>query len=441
MKSLSAVFILLSLLVCPAAHALEFTVSSSSDFMAALGDFQASNLLDNDPATAWAEGVEGEGLGQWVLFEFGQELLLERLGFRNGWQREGDYEANNRPKDIRLVFSNGVERKLVLADNQPWQYFELNVRTDSVRIVIDSVYERSSFLTYNRTCLSDVAFELAMLPGAAAIVATPVAPVVSELPPVDMQAMAPAEASPETNSAKPAAQPVAETAPANPVPAESLKAEVVAEPERGAAPSISELPAVDMQAMGGRVPAPAEAPAVKEGDAVAPQAESAPTAVAEQKPEVEPLDELPAVDMAAMSGEGPKRLAQGARPESQKRAEQLVRDYYKLLVTLDDRYTELYSRRVRNDEVLMFEYFKEMQRQRNVFHLFRQALVDVDQLRFELAQVRNDRAEMHVTGGYTIYVAEKYYDVPVDALFTLVDEEGVWKVLDLKEEGEELPEE
>jgi hypothetical protein len=465
---IQALTLALLLLAAPA-QAIEFTVSASSEFMPLFGSFGPENLLDGDPATAWAEGVEGPGEGEWVLFEFGRELLVERMGVRNGWQSEGSFETNNRPASLRLVFSDGTEQRVSLDESADWQMVEVGKRIASVRMVIDSVRKGTSELTYNRTCVSDVSFELALPPGAAGLatgpVAEPEASTPSEAAPAGKQAPeASAKAGvPETPRKKvgladlfagekmpvlpsvdvqamgsasrpdaPAAQKedaTAEAAEATPQPKATKKhrfsiGDLFGSRDRPV------LPPVDMRAMSGAAPsAPAPAPAPSAPSQEAQSAAPPDAAPAEVGPQAQALDELPRVDVEVMAGERKDKGGQVAGIKDQEALREAIRAYFTKLVTLDDGYTELYAEHVREEEAFMFEYFKELQRQRHVFHLFRNALVDTAGLRFGPALSERDRIKLEVDGSYTIYVGETYEDMSVHTIFTFVSEHGAWRIL------------
>jgi hypothetical protein len=135
------------------------------------------------------------------------------------------------------------------------------------------------------------------------------------------------------------------------------------------------------------------------------------------------------VDVEVMAGERKDKGGQVAGIKDQEALREAIRAYFTKLVTLDDGYTELYAEHVREEEAFMFEYFKELQRQRHVFHLFRNALVDTAGLRFGPALSERDRIKLEVDGSYTIYVGETYEDMSVHTIFTFVSEHGAWRIL------------
>lgn len=69
--------------------------------------YAAARLSDGDIATAWAEGVSGDGIGEIVMLPIDTSKPIRiRAGFAKS---QALYAANNRPKDIQLyVVSAGA---------------------------------------------------------------------------------------------------------------------------------------------------------------------------------------------------------------------------------------------------------------------------------------------------------------------------------------------
>lgn len=441
---------------CPA-HALEMTVSASSSLLNLFDHFGPENLLDNDPATAWAEGVRGTGVGEWALFEFGGPVQVQRLGVRSGWQADGEFLANARPAKLRLEFSDGYAVDMPLPDAPDWQYLEVTHSAAWVRLVILDVYPGTG--RADRTCISDVAFEVALLnPADAAAVQERAVPAAEVDPELAAEAL---EAESQTKEPTPR---VTEKRPGSASAKQRITLVDLFTEE------LPVLPSVDVAAMSGQgrsetkgeapaavtggsslAPVPENGSEVGEGpapdaslDAVEPAADapgtearvagqgrSAYSRIIGQQPDSEQKSwgELPEVDVAAMAGEREAKGGKVAGPVDQQAVRKVIRAYYTKLVTLDDGYVELYARNVRDEESFMFEYFKELQRQRRVFHLFRKALVDTEALQFGPALVDGEFIRLEVQGRYTIYVADTYEDMPVHTRFTFIREHGGWKVL------------
>jgi len=65
------------------------------------GKYGAINLGDNNSNTCWAEGTEGDGVGEYIYMTIPKNIRGIRI--RNGFQKsESIYKANNRPKKIEI---------------------------------------------------------------------------------------------------------------------------------------------------------------------------------------------------------------------------------------------------------------------------------------------------------------------------------------------------
>jgi hypothetical protein len=72
-----------------------------------LGKYGGFNLFDRNPATAWVEGVDGDGIGQTFMIGVGKELKAN-IFILNGYQKSDDlFSQNNRIKALRLTLYVG----------------------------------------------------------------------------------------------------------------------------------------------------------------------------------------------------------------------------------------------------------------------------------------------------------------------------------------------
>jgi Na+-transporting methylmalonyl-CoA/oxaloacetate decarboxylase gamma subunit len=115
------------------------SVDSSSALKAtSSNNYRATNLLDGDLATAWEEGAEGPGLGEWVTFEFSRQLVLARIEVANGYQKDEErFLGNPRIKSLEVAYSNGTTQLINLLDadgyqsitptRQPVEWFKMTI--------------------------------------------------------------------------------------------------------------------------------------------------------------------------------------------------------------------------------------------------------------------------------------------------------------------------
>jgi hypothetical protein len=137
---------------------LKITASASSTRMAVQANtYYASNAMDGKRNTAWIEGVDGAGLGEWIRFDFDREIVLHRILWQPGYFKSPQIWAeNNRLAAVTAYFSDGSSRELTFTDQMESQKIDVgSVRTRWVRFIITSVYYGSD----PDTAVSEVAFE------------------------------------------------------------------------------------------------------------------------------------------------------------------------------------------------------------------------------------------------------------------------------------------
>lgn len=137
---------------------LKITASASSVRLAVQANtYYAANAMDGKRSSAWIEGVDGPGLGEWIRFDFDREINLHRILIQPGYFKGPQIWAeNNRLESVTAYFSDGSSRELTFANRMDSQKVDVgSVRTRWVRFVIKSVY----YGTDPDTAISEVAFE------------------------------------------------------------------------------------------------------------------------------------------------------------------------------------------------------------------------------------------------------------------------------------------
>jgi hypothetical protein len=137
---------------------LKITASASSVRLAVQSNtYYAANAIDGKRSTAWIEGVDGPGIGEWIRFDFDREIVIHRILIQPGYFKSPQiWSGNNRLAVVTASFSDGSTRELTFADSMTSQKVDVGaIRTRWVRLVIKSVY----YGTDPDTALSEVAFE------------------------------------------------------------------------------------------------------------------------------------------------------------------------------------------------------------------------------------------------------------------------------------------
>lgn len=116
--------------------------------------YEAENLKrwrEDSSKIVWAEGAEGQGVGEWVLLKLKKPNRLTGLRIAGGFQdydRKELFKANARPKVIEMVLNDEYRQKLYFEDKSKFNTFwvdgyEKPVRT--CKLVIKEVYPGEQF--------------------------------------------------------------------------------------------------------------------------------------------------------------------------------------------------------------------------------------------------------------------------------------------------------
>ena len=137
---------------------LKITASSSSVRLAVQDNtYYPANAIDGKKSTAWMEGVDGPGIGEWIRFDFDREINLHRIFIQPGYFKGPTiWAGNNRLASVTAQFSDGSSRELTFTDRMESQRIDVGgIKTRWVKLIIKSVYSG----TDPDTALSEIAFE------------------------------------------------------------------------------------------------------------------------------------------------------------------------------------------------------------------------------------------------------------------------------------------
>jgi hypothetical protein len=115
---------------------------------------------DDDPRTAWVEGVEGNGEKQWIRLSVTplEGATRLRLRLRAGYHKSKSlFSANARPREVVVkLLPSGVSRPVTLADDgEGWQEVSVDQpagKLDGVELTVVSAYPGTR---YTDLCISD----------------------------------------------------------------------------------------------------------------------------------------------------------------------------------------------------------------------------------------------------------------------------------------------
>jgi hypothetical protein len=149
----------LALLLANPAHAgtVKATwTASSSEAPSDNSTYEPTNLGDGKQANAWFEGVEGSGLGEWVMADFGGIKTVTGFTIWPGWwYTQSQWGHYNRPKGIVIEFGDGTTQEFTLTDTYAPQTLSFTApkQTPTLKLKVKSVYASDA---YNDTAISEI---------------------------------------------------------------------------------------------------------------------------------------------------------------------------------------------------------------------------------------------------------------------------------------------
>ena len=106
------------------------------------------NLFKGPASSAWVEGQQGNGVGEWITVEFEGMRTVRSIIVRNGYQKSNDiFGKNNRVRHLRAVFSQGETQTLTLQDRSGSESLMLPkpVKAYWVKFIIDDVWAGNKY--------------------------------------------------------------------------------------------------------------------------------------------------------------------------------------------------------------------------------------------------------------------------------------------------------
>jgi hypothetical protein len=110
--------------------------------------YDPSNLFDGDPATAWVEAEEADGLGEAIMMDFGQDRRIAGFEISNGYDKDQRTWSNNsRIRKLEIQTSDGQTINVDLPDQRGANRFDFQpaLTTSSLKMTIREVYRGAKF--------------------------------------------------------------------------------------------------------------------------------------------------------------------------------------------------------------------------------------------------------------------------------------------------------
>ncbi len=129
---------------------------ASSELDDSQSRYGAGNVVDGYKDTAWAEGIQGKGVGEWIAIENADSSELEVIGIEisAGYQKsQQTFDNNGCPYSLLIECDDGYRQEFRLFDSTDVIVFDRPVKAKTIKITI---LEASSGLKYEDTCISEI---------------------------------------------------------------------------------------------------------------------------------------------------------------------------------------------------------------------------------------------------------------------------------------------
>ena len=130
--------------------------------------YDAKNLYDLNPLSAWVEGVKGQGIGEYVVYTLDQvNVPISSINIKNGYvKNETAWKNNSRVKKLKVYYNNKPVAILNLQDSRTEQVFDVKAlklnllgkeiqQSFSIKFEILDVYPGAK---YEDTAISEISF-------------------------------------------------------------------------------------------------------------------------------------------------------------------------------------------------------------------------------------------------------------------------------------------
>ena len=132
-------------------------VYASSHLIQKSMNYKVEIVIDDNPSTAWIEGVSDDGIGQFIQFSSNNTFRVDKIDIINGFSKnQKTYMKNNRVKKVIIEFSDKSQQVYELEDNNmEYQTIDIGgINTNSVKVIIQEVYTNGR--VYKDTCISEI---------------------------------------------------------------------------------------------------------------------------------------------------------------------------------------------------------------------------------------------------------------------------------------------
>ena len=124
-------------------------------------NYVPENAVDGDNSTAWR--VAGDGSGQWLLLDFGKDVILHQIGVIPGYDKIDLYDGTDRflqnrvLKQVHFQFSDGSTLDYNFIYDRAMQWIPIeDVRTKTIKLTVISSYPPRLADSWNAIAISEI---------------------------------------------------------------------------------------------------------------------------------------------------------------------------------------------------------------------------------------------------------------------------------------------
>lgn len=139
-------------------------ISASSELTDNMSTYSVEAVLDGNKDTCWAEGVDGNGEGEYIEIHFREPIYLTDISLLNGYMKNEDvFNKNGKIRRIELSYSDGNSHESLLDEYEfqdvegqaysDWISYGSPIYTDYLKVTI---LKASHGEKYEDTCLSEL---------------------------------------------------------------------------------------------------------------------------------------------------------------------------------------------------------------------------------------------------------------------------------------------
>jgi len=138
-------------------------INASSQLESSATDYSPMQAFDGNWRTAWIEGIEGDGVGEWVNVKFPKPTSIKKIYIITGFHKThadfGDlFKMNSRLKAATIEFDGGKKIDVNFADTKLPQLIDLGdkISTSTFKLTIKEAYTGEQ---WKDLCISEIIFQ------------------------------------------------------------------------------------------------------------------------------------------------------------------------------------------------------------------------------------------------------------------------------------------